>query len=93
MFFPAPTAFLLPVKALVDKARAAGLISIVDGAHAPGTDGPALQQALLARYHIEIPVMEWGGQCYIRPSAQAYNVPADYEALVTGLRCLLPDTG
>ena len=58
----------------------------------PGTNGPALQSGLWDRFNIEIPVMEWGGRCYIRPSAQGYNQPADYEALLHGLRQLLPRT-
>jgi isopenicillin-N epimerase len=49
-----------------------------------------LQDALLARYRVEVPVFPWPAppRRWMRLSAQVYNRPADYARLVAGLRAL-----
>jgi isopenicillin-N epimerase len=46
-------------------------------------------KALYERYRIEIPLIEWQGRTYLRVSFQAYNAPADADALVAALGELL----
>ncbi len=53
-------------------------------------DPLGLQAALYDRYHIEIPVIQWGDRHFIRLSIQGYNVAADLDALVHALDRLLP---
>lgn len=51
-------------------------------------DAATLQAVLYERHRIEVPVMDWDEQWFIRVSAQAYNTPEDYHALaeaVSGL--------
>jgi isopenicillin-N epimerase len=38
-----------------------------------------------ARYRIEVPIFEWKGQSFLRVSFQAYNEPADADALLRAL--------
>ena len=52
-------------------------------------DGPALQKDLWEKFNIEIPVIDLNGRCFLRPSAQGYNTPDDYELLVEALTRLL----
>jgi isopenicillin-N epimerase len=54
-----------------------------------GTDITAVKNELYDHFQIEIPVLELGGRGYIRPSAQGYNQPEEYDLLVRGLRQLL----
>lgn len=51
-------------------------------------DASALQAALYERHRIEVPVMDWGEQWFIRVSAQAYNTPEDYRALAEAVSTL-----
>ena len=47
-----------------------------------------LQDALLGRHHIEVPVIPWPApprRC-VRISAQLYNAPEQYERLAVALR-------
>lgn len=55
----------------------------------PGTDITVLKNELYHRFRIEIPVLELGNRCYIRPSAQGYNQPEDYDLLLRALSELL----
>lgn len=55
----------------------------------PETNLNALKIDLYDQFQIEIPILELGGRCYIRPSAQGYNQPEDYDHLVRGLGKLL----
>ncbi len=50
-----------------------------------------LQQALFERHRIEVPIFTWPAppQRLVRVSAQAYNEPAEYEALAAALRAEL----
>ncbi len=58
----------------------------------PPCDARTLQARLYDQFAIEVPVITWKGQAYIRVSLQAYNSPADVEALVSALSRLLPGT-
>jgi isopenicillin-N epimerase len=51
----------------------------------PPGDEVALKRRLYDEYQIEIPVMVWQGQRYIRISAQGYNTRADVDKLVGAL--------
>jgi isopenicillin-N epimerase len=54
----------------------------------PPVDLPQLKRQLLEEFKVEIPVYEWHGRSFIRLSIQAYNTPADLEALLDGLEKL-----
>ena len=41
----------------------------------------AFQGELYDRHRIEVPVMDWGDEWFIRVSAQAYNTADDYQTL------------
>jgi len=47
-----------------------------------------LKRRLLEDYRIEIPVIEWEGNQYIRLSVQAYNTMGEMEALIGALTSL-----
>lgn len=44
-----------------------------------------LQAALYEESKIEVPIIDWGGKWLVRVSAQAYNKPGDYLALLDAL--------
>jgi selenocysteine lyase/cysteine desulfurase len=44
-----------------------------------------LQRRLYDEYRIEVPVIEWSGQQFVRVSVQGYNTSGDVEALVGAL--------
>lgn len=48
-----------------------------------------LGQQLWEKYQIEVPIVQWEGQTFIRVSIQAYNTPSDVATLVGALRELL----
>ena len=48
-----------------------------------------LQNALWDRFHIEIPIVHWRGQRFVRVSSHLYNSPAEIEVLADALRTLL----
>ncbi len=52
-------------------------------------NGPKLQESLLKEFKIEVPVIDLNGRYFLRPSAQAYNTPEDYEVLTGALDQLL----
>jgi isopenicillin-N epimerase len=54
-----------------------------------------LQDALMDRWRIEVPVIPWPAppRRLIRISAQIYNERADYERLAAALREILPAEG
>ena len=54
-------------------------------------DPKALQQALIARYNIEIPCFDWQDHTIVRVSAQGYNTQKHMDHLVTALTELLPE--
>lgn len=57
----------------------------------PPCDTKALQQALMARYSIEIPCFTWAQHHIVRVSAQGYNTLNDMDHLVNALTELLPE--
>ena len=61
------------------------------GARPDAFAGDPLQKALFVRHRIEVPVFTWPAPPtrFVRVSAQAYNEPAEYEALATALRAEL----
>jgi isopenicillin-N epimerase len=56
----------------------------------PHCDGDLLKRRLYDEYKIEVPVFVWNDRHLIRLSIQGYNTREDVDALVTALRCLLP---
>lgn len=60
---------------------------------APSLDGDPLQDALLERHRIEVPVIAWPSppRRLLRVSAQLYNRLAEYELLTSSLRSLLSE--
>jgi isopenicillin-N epimerase len=54
-------------------------------------DLDAFRTRLYNDFHIEIPVIEWNGQKFLRISVQGYNTPEDLEALVEAVKILLSE--
>ncbi len=50
---------------------------------------PALQRALREQYRITVPLTEWRGRIFVRPSLQGYNGRQDLETLLLALEKLL----
>jgi isopenicillin-N epimerase len=55
----------------------------------PDADLEVFRTRLYADFHIEIPVIEWNGNKFLRISVQGYNTPEDLERLVEAVRVLL----
>jgi isopenicillin-N epimerase len=55
----------------------------------PRCDPRLLQQELLDRYGVEIPIITWNERQFARISVQGYNTRADVDALVAALNVLL----
>ena len=55
-----------------------------------GVDLEALKVRLYEEFQIEVPLIHWNGQNFVRVSVQGYNNPEDAGTLVDGLRSLLP---
>jgi isopenicillin-N epimerase len=54
-------------------------------------DAVAWRKRLYADFHIEIPLIEWQGQKFLRISAQGYNTPKDLDTLVKAVKALLSE--
>ena len=54
------------------------------------TDLVKLKARLYDEFQVEIPMIAWNDRKFARISIQAYNTPQDVEALITGMRALLP---
>ncbi len=55
----------------------------------PGPTIKAVQARLWEDYQLEVPIVEWQGQRFVRVSIQAYNAPQDVDRLVEGLAAVL----
>jgi isopenicillin-N epimerase len=55
----------------------------------PPGDAPRLMEAMWRKYRIEIPVIDWNGRRYIRPSFHLYNSEGDLKILTDALRAEL----
>jgi isopenicillin-N epimerase len=56
----------------------------------PPSNLPMLKKRLYDECRIEVPLIEWNGRHLVRISIQAYNDQDDVDALVSGLKLLLP---
>jgi isopenicillin-N epimerase len=57
----------------------------------PQTDVLTLQKRLYEEYRVEVPLIDWHGQKFVRISVQGYNHAQDLAALTGGLKALLAD--
>jgi isopenicillin-N epimerase len=57
----------------------------------PELDPEIMQRRLYDEYRVEVPVYRWEGVPYLRVSIQGYNTQADLDALLNGLKQLLPE--
>lgn len=51
----------------------------------PPCDSKAVKARLWDEYQVEVPVVDWNGQQFVRVSIQAYNRPEDVDRLLEGL--------
>ena len=58
-------------------------------ARLPDVDEKELKKRLYDDYHIEVPLLRWGGDPFIRVSVQGYNTQVDVDAVVDALGELL----
>jgi isopenicillin-N epimerase len=56
----------------------------------PPCDVQALKTRLYDDYCVEVPIIQWNGYTFVRPSLQGYNGRSDIDTLVKGLTALLP---
>lgn len=54
------------------------------------TDTSTLKTRLYDEYRVEVPLIEWNGQKFLRVSIQGYNSQSDVDCLVDALDSLLP---
>jgi isopenicillin-N epimerase len=54
------------------------------------TDLETLKQRLYDEYRVEVPMVFWNGQKFLRVSLQGYNTPDDADTLIAALERLLP---
>ena len=60
-------------------------------ARLPAVDVKRLQARLYGRHKVEVPLVSWNGQAFIRVSVQAYNTAGDTERLLQALRTELAE--
>ena len=56
----------------------------------PRVDAFALKRMLYDEFRVEVPITAWRDQFFVRVSIQGYNTREDVDALIAGLRELLP---
>jgi len=56
----------------------------------PPCQAETLQRRLYDEFHIEVPIITWHEQSFVRISIQGYNTRSDVDALATALATLLP---
>jgi isopenicillin-N epimerase len=56
----------------------------------PNSDLVALKSRLYLEFRVEVPLLQWQDRHFVRISIQGYNSAEDVEALVNGLKVLLP---
>lgn len=54
-----------------------------------GADTAALKARLYDEYRVEVPLIDWDGQPFVRVSIQGYNTQDDVDRLIAGLRAVL----
>jgi isopenicillin-N epimerase len=57
----------------------------------PSCDRETLQRKLYDEYNLEIPILTWQGQQFVRLSVQGYNTQADIDVLLEAFTKLLPE--
>jgi isopenicillin-N epimerase len=67
-----------------------GFYSQMGIAPLPLSDLALLKSRLYAEYQIEVPLIQWQDKQFVRISIQGYNTQKDVDALVDGLKVLLP---
>jgi len=60
-------------------------------ARLPSSNLAVLKTRLYNEYKVEVPLIQWQDQQFIRVSIQAYNTQEDVDALLTALHVLLPE--
>ncbi len=73
-----------------DVFEAMRLVALPEGSPETLEETRALSARIAEELGAEVAVFPWSDHGYIRLSAQAYNAPAEYEALAAGLRKVLP---
>ena len=56
----------------------------------PHSDLVILKSRLYDEYKVEVPLIQWRDQQFIRISVQAYNCQDDVDLLIKALKILLP---
>ena len=56
----------------------------------PPLDSAVLKSRLYDEYHIEVPILDWGGRQFIRVTVQGYNTREEMDKLCTALSEVLP---
>ena len=57
----------------------------------PSSNLVVLKTRLYEEYKIEVPLVQWQDQQFVRVSIQGYNTQEDVDVLLTAMRALLPD--
>ena len=78
-----------PALAQADVFEAMSLVALPPGVADTQEETKALSRRIAEALGAEVAAFPWQGHGYIRLSAQAYNAPAEFEAVALGLRDLL----
>ena len=55
----------------------------------PPCNAAEVMRSLYDTYHVEVPIIEWGGRQFVRVSIQGYNRQSDVDALLAALEAVL----